>query len=168
MTISFFVPGHPKTAGSKRHVGRGIIVDSSGAKGREWRALVQDRCREALQFSEKPAIAFGPVRLGVVFVLPRINAHYRGKEHKMRDDAPYHHATRPDTTKLLRAVEDSLTGIAWRDDAQVAVQEAWKVYGDEPGAFIRIEALPARGAMAHVPPEAVLIPSVLDLGGGMA
>ena len=45
-------------------------------------------------------------------------------------------------TKLIRAVEDALTGIVWRDDAQVAVQKVAKVYGDEPqGAVITIEEI---------------------------
>jgi len=44
-----------------------------------------------------------------------------------------YHTGRPDTDNLAKAVLDSLTGIAWRDDAQVSQLTASKIYvaGDE-------------------------------------
>lgn len=141
-TISFRVHGIPRPAGSKRHVGNGVIIDTSGRKGREWRALVQDRCREALgDCAELPAIPQGPVRLEVVFWLQRPNSHYRGKARTLRENAPTCHVSRPDATKLLRAVEDALTGIAWKDDAQVAEQTVCKYYGSAPSCMIDVTRL---------------------------
>jgi Holliday junction resolvase RusA-like endonuclease len=37
--------------------------------------------------------------------------------------------TKPDADKLARAILDSLTGVCWRDDAQVVDLRARKVYG---------------------------------------
>ena len=36
---------------------------------------------------------------------------------------------KPDSSKLLRAVEDSLTGTVWHDDAQVVSTQVEKRYG---------------------------------------
>jgi len=50
-------------------------------------------------------------------------------------------ASRPDLTKLIRSVEDALTGILWRDDAQVISQVALKRYAmpdETPGVRVRV------------------------------
>ncbi len=44
----------------------------------------------------------------------------------------------PDLDKLVRAVLDGLTAIAYRDDAQVTDIRAHKVYGENPGVEVRI------------------------------
>lgn len=45
-------------------------------------------------------------------------------------------AMMPDIDKLVRAVMDSLTGIAYRDDAQVIILTASKVYADKTSILI--------------------------------
>lgn len=50
-------------------------------------------------------------------------------------------ATRPDVLKLARCAEDSLTGIVWRDDAQIVEEHLFKYWG-EP-ARVEIEIKPA-------------------------
>ncbi len=50
---------------------------------------------------------------------------------------------RPDLDKLCRACLDSLTGIVWRDDAQVVRLEASKDYG-APGVMIWVEPIASR------------------------
>jgi Holliday junction resolvase RusA-like endonuclease len=49
----------------------------------------------------------------------------------------------PDVDKLLRGVQDSLSGVIYEDDAQIIRCLAWKVYADTrvPGAFIRVNEL---------------------------
>ena len=54
---------------------------------------------------------------------------------------------RPDLDKLCRACLDSLTGIVWRDDAQVVRLEASKGYG-APGVVIWVEPIAAREVAA--------------------
>jgi Holliday junction resolvase RusA-like endonuclease len=44
----------------------------------------------------------------------------------------------PDLDKLVRAILDSLTGVVWRDDAQVVDIVARKVYAETPGVDIAI------------------------------
>ena len=46
----------------------------------------------------------------------------------LKDSAPVFKDTAPDLSKLWRAVEDSLTGIVYKDDSQVvqlALQKRW-------------------------------------------
>lgn len=44
----------------------------------------------------------------------------------------------PDLDKLVRAVLDGLTAIAYKDDSQVTDIRAHKVYGENPGVEVRI------------------------------
>ena len=46
-------------------------------------------------------------------------------------------------TKLVRAVEDALTGLVWRDDAQVVVQTVRKRYGHPERAEVLVQEINA-------------------------
>ena len=48
---------------------------------------------------------------------------------------------KPDIDKLERAVLDALTGVIWKDDAQVVELRGSKVYGAPQGVSISIRAL---------------------------
>lgn len=135
---SFFVPGIPQPGGSKRGFvvnGRAVITEDA-KKSKPWRAVVALAARDAMA-GAPPMDA--PLRLVVVFVLPRPKGHF-GRRGLLPSARPWP-STKPDTTKLLRALEDACTGIVWRDDTQVVQQLAWKVYGPIPGAAVSI-ALP--------------------------
>lgn len=140
MQTEFFIPGIPATAGSKRFVGlsragRGILVDSAGAKGKAWRAVVAQYGHDCCQ-----APMPGPLRLTCRFVMPYRKGDLK-KDGTPKPTAPYWHTTKPDATKMLRALEDALTAIAWHDDAQISCQQVSKTYGANPGASIRIETM---------------------------
>jgi Holliday junction resolvase RusA-like endonuclease len=141
--IVFFVPGIPAPAGSKRFVGhskktgRAILVDMSGERGTNWRIAVQWHAQEQLLSGAVQFMHGTPLDLRVTFTMPRPKHHFR-KNGELKQDAPLFHTGTPDTTKLLRAVEDAITGILWHDDSQVAFQCAQKIYGTNPGAQITI------------------------------
>ena len=136
-TIRVF--GTPAPQGSKRHVGNGVLIESS-AKVKPWRQDVRAAALEA------DAHFDGPVSLTVGFLLRRPASHFRtGRNaHLLRDSAPAYPGKKPDIDKLLRSTLDGLgeSGI-WRDDAQVVRVRAEKLYADhEPvGAHITIEPL---------------------------
>lgn len=143
MRISLFVPGIPKPGGSKRgfynaKLGRVLITEDCKAS-KSWRAVVSLAAREAYQ--GYPLV--GPLELTVAFVMPRIGSHYgSGKNaEKLKPAAPKFHTVKPDATKLMRSTEDALTGILWRDDAQIARQTVEKSYGECAGAWITVEQL---------------------------
>ena len=148
MKIEFFVPGIPKTAGSKKYMGHNkkthkpIIIDTC-EKGGDWRAAVQAFAVKACD--GKPLMS-GPIYLHTSFYFARPKAHYgTGKNAQvLKPSAPKHHTKKPDTTKLLRAVEDALKGVIWHDDSQVIKQMTCKEYvcryaDDKPGAYVYIE-----------------------------
>jgi len=53
-------------------------------------------------------------------------------------------AVKPDVDKLVRAINDALTGIMFKDDAQVVSMSVSKEYDDErrPGAYVTISRFP--------------------------
>lgn len=51
------------------------------------------------------------------------------------------HVVRPDVSKLVRAAEDSLTGIVWADDSQVIKLVAEKFYGQPERVELTVKAL---------------------------
>lgn len=150
MTLSFTVYGVAAPAGSKtsgqRKDGSRFVRDSS-RRAAPWKHDVANAAAVAAGEAEH-RVSFGvlldgPLALYVRFVIPRPKGHYgvRG----LRPSAPAHPTTRPDITKLLRAVEDALTGIVWRDDAQVVEQRASKVYGEPARCEIAISPIPTGG-----------------------
>jgi crossover junction endodeoxyribonuclease RusA len=133
--IQFFVPGICKPAGSKRHIGHGVVIDAC-EKTKPWQADVKVFALKA--YSGKPID--GPIGLNLVFVMQRPKYHFN--KNGLKKSAPAWHISRPDETKLTRAVEDALTGIIWVDDSQICKSSKEKIYGDHPGVHIAIYELP--------------------------
>lgn len=138
--ITFWVPGNPKPAGSKRgFVNRktgGVIITDACKKTKPWQADVKVMAYGAMKGEP---LMDGPLELIVVFQQTRPKHHYRtGKNANiLRDDAPKFPISAPDATKLVRAVEDGMTGVVWKDDALVVDQLVRKRYGP-PGALITV------------------------------
>lgn len=135
--IQVTVYGIAQPAGSKRafahkHTGR-IIVTDANPRSRTWK---QEVAGEAVRTMNGRPPLEGPLTLNIVFWLPRPKSHSGTKG--IRPSAPRYPAGRPDTTKLIRAVEDALTGITWHDDAQIVYQQASKRYADNTGPCVAI------------------------------
>lgn len=133
--IKFFVPGKAAPGGSKRWVGR--LIDASD-KTKPWMSVVSAYAREAYSGE----LLTGPLSCTMEFRALRPKGHYckTGLNKKGRE-APYP-IVKPDLTKLVRAAEDALTGIIWRDDSQVCEHWNKKRYVDrDPGVLIEIEEL---------------------------
>lgn len=144
--IRFFVPGEPAPGGSKRafmnkRTGRVNIVEDC-KRTADWRRSVALAARSVW----RGAPLDGPLSLHVVFVRQRPKGHFRTSGGKPTAELKTWAAaelptTKPDTTKLLRSTEDALTGILWRDDAQVIEQAAAKTYGPKPGAWVIVSKI---------------------------
>ena len=141
--IEFFVPGRPRTAGSKRafpirrrdgSLVRIAVTDDSGPEGKAWRAVVQDAARAV--FPPEVPLLSGHVELRLEFQVMRPKGHYGARG--LRASAPVHPTTKPDLLKMARAVEDALTGVLWRDDAQIVTEILTKRYADRPGVVVRV------------------------------
>lgn len=127
--IAFTVYGKPAPAGSKRgfynaKAARVIITDAS-KNSRPWKAQVSDAAAEAM---DGGALLNGPVELSLTFYVPRPKGHFGAKG--VRPSAPTSPTVKPDLLKLARAVEDALSGIVYRDDAQIVTEHLEKHYGE--------------------------------------
>lgn len=134
--MRFTVYGTPGPKGSKRHVGNGVMVESS-AKVKPWAEAVKWAAFEAMQPRAGQGIR-GPVSLHVTFTL----AKPKSAPKKMRS----YPERKPDIDKLLRSTLDALKSAGcYEDDARVIELTAAKRFpheGDDslhlPGAVIRI------------------------------
>lgn len=151
LVVDFSVLGKPQPAGSKRHVGKGRIIDDN-PHAADWKGAVGIAALDylagltgATEHDEQPLWLDGPLGLVCVFTFGRPKSHFRSGRFagQLKTGAPRAPTVKPDTTKLVRAVEDALTGIVWRDDAQVIEQSACKRYGSPPGARVVIYRAPA-------------------------
>jgi len=128
MTYTFFVVGDPRTKGSKSLYrmpnGRYRMVEAGGNKLKKWMRSVEDR---ALHTFKKPIE--GAIRVDCCFQF---------KRPKSVKNRPIPHV-RPDLDKLLRAINDALTGVAFKDDAQVTKIVATKRYTEsDAGCLISV------------------------------
>lgn len=127
--LSFYVEGIPAPQGSKSQTRTGRMYEASKILP-AWRKAVKAAAVEAL--NGRPGFEKGePLTLGAAFYFPR------GKTVTRK-----HHTVKPDLSKIVRAVEDSLTDAgAIHDDSQiVAYPGTAKRYADEcpPGVRITI------------------------------
>ena len=128
------VYGLPAPQGSKRHVGKGIMVESSKNVA-PWREAVKQAALVVLADGqgglESPLD--GPLIVTMEFVLPRP----KSAKPDARPDK------RPDLSKLIRAAEDALTDAGvWADDARVVTCNASKWYVgpgcERPGMIVTV------------------------------
>jgi crossover junction endodeoxyribonuclease RusA len=134
--ITFHVLGLPIAQGSKNQFGG----ESNAKLLKPWRNDMRVAAFGAM--SGYPPWT-GPVALRATFIFPRPQTHLRtGKRAgEVKDNAPGWKSSAPDLDKLLRAVGDALTGVAFRDDAQIVDIAATKIYGQTPGVTIHLFSL---------------------------
>ena len=132
--ITFTVPGRPRPQGSMRWVkskNTGNPVPTTNTKMKEWRSDVGWFAHQVIANRR----FIGAVGATMTFTFERPKKHYRtGKySHLLRDDAPERHTQTPDVDKLIRAVLDALTGVAYGDDCVVDRVGAAKRWGSPEG-----------------------------------
>jgi crossover junction endodeoxyribonuclease RusA len=134
MMIEYTIEGIPRPQGSKRHVGKGIMVESSKYVA-NWRAFARLKATIAMQGKDRLAKPTA-VKLVVMFGFDRPQKHFTAKGR--RADAPFYHTGKPDTDKLLRALLDSMSGVVYDDDSQVAVVEVRKLYLSAAATHVQV------------------------------
>lgn len=142
MKIRFTVHGRPQQRGSKRATlipdkkggfrkrpdGKPIIVArDDNEKSGDWMNSV----RAAAAEHRDGELLGGALRLTCWFYFQRPKSHFGSGRNadRLKPSAPAHHVQAPDLSKLIRCLEDALTGVIWVDDRQVCG------YGSETGKF---------------------------------
>jgi len=147
-TITFRVHGRPQPGGSKRAfairkagalTGRVAVTDTN-PRAHDWKAQViaaADNVRDG-----QPLLT-GPLHVEITFLLPRPKGHYGTGRNQgfIRRSAPTYPAVKPDVSKLARPTIDALSGVIWRDDAQIVDEIHRKRYEEPIGAYIRIKEM---------------------------
>ncbi len=138
MTLTFRVFGEAQPKGSTRAFVRNIrgkqraIITSDNPSLAKWEQLVRFEAQTALRLAKHEACPFfdGPVLVEVAIGLvrpPSVSAKKRPLP-----------VVKPDIDKILRACIDPLSGVLFRDDAQVCKVIASKVYLAAGPAFADI------------------------------
>jgi crossover junction endodeoxyribonuclease RusA len=114
--ITFFAAGTPAPQGSKRHIGLGVMIESS-KKLKPWRLGVS---AIAMQEMKRKGLSLckGACAVELRFIMPRPKA--------IKNTA--RHSKRPDIDKLSRGVLDALTHVVYEDDSLVCELVASKWY----------------------------------------
>lgn len=108
------------------------MKEAGGDALKTWRSQVYASIVSAFP-SDADALIDGPVRLEVLFILPRPK--------KPKAEVPL---SRPDLSKLVRALEDELTGTVVSDDSRIVslvASKVWSSPGSPPGAVVTVEEL---------------------------
>lgn len=122
--IEFKVEGKPVPQGSLKVI-NGHVLHSQGSALAVWRSSVAWAAKQA-----GASVSEAPIAISMKFIMPRPKTVKRALP-----------TVPPDLDKLIRGVLDALTHIAYADDGQVIDIKAQKVYGDAPGAEIKITKL---------------------------
>jgi crossover junction endodeoxyribonuclease RusA len=122
--ISFFVEGTPRSQGSMRAFNNRVVHNKT-PELMAWRKAIA----VAAQVAGCQPID-SPIKIIMHFILKRPKSTKRK------------YPTVPlDLDKMVRAVGDSLTGVAYIDDAQIIEINATKSYGEPSGVHIEITDL---------------------------
>jgi crossover junction endodeoxyribonuclease RusA len=141
-TYHFFVPGKPATAGSKRAFpfkrsdgSLGVNVAHDNKQFASYRLEVAWLAEHAEGFVKfcRPK----PVSLTLYCFFERPVSHFT-RTGKLRCGVNPSYISKPDLSKIQRAIEDALTGVAYDDDCQITRVFALKQYGEQTGVHVSI------------------------------
>jgi Holliday junction resolvase RusA-like endonuclease len=136
LVAAYFVPGEPVAQPRPKATRQGDFIRMIEAPSKHpihpWKAALRQDSTRAM--AGRAPVDF-PIYLELLFVMPRPSDLRTTK--KLALVIP--HTKRPDLDNCLKAVEDAMTGIVWRDDSLVSTAWLRKRYvlADEgPGVHI--------------------------------
>lgn len=114
--------------GLARHVPSGSNANRNALKA--WDVAVREAARAAVGSIAAPPLVGVAIALAIEFRMARPGSHWGSGKHagRLKPSAPLYPIGKPDSSKLLRATEDSLTGIVWDDDSRVSLHHVDRLY----------------------------------------
>ena len=134
-SVTFKVPGKARPKQRPRVTKRGITFTPKETRNAE--AFVREIARQAMAGKEPFE---GAIRLSVTVgrSIPRgFSKMKRGRAIAGK----VWPTTRPDLDNLVKLIKDSISGICFRDDSQVVVLHAAKVYSDAEETLVTVEEI---------------------------
>lgn len=129
MTSEFTILGRPVPQGNMRAGKQGHLYYPNDKKLKAWRELIAWSAIEAGAKRLRGAIS-----VRAYFYFPHPKSHYVGGKFERGLQTKWagvvFHENPPDSDKLMRAVFDALTGVAWRDDCQGQIGRGYKLWVD--------------------------------------
>ena len=143
--LTFSMNGLPRGQGRPRAAKRGGFVAVYKADtDRRYEASVA-KVAEAAMAGRDPFE--GPLSLSLRFRMPiPKSSTKRVKTSMAAGEIPP--TTKPDTSNMVKAIEDAMNGVAFVDDAQIVRLFATKLYAEVPGVDVRVEAFEPQGGAA--------------------
>ena len=127
--IFVLIPGNPFGKQSVRAVARGGFAKTYMPKETvEYEARCAVEARASMAGKE---MILGPVAMRVVLHYP-IPASWSHRKRSQAISWQIRPTVKPDSSNVLKSVEDGFTGIVWKDDAQVVEHTISKVYSETP------------------------------------
>lgn len=137
MEFSFTVFGTAQPQGSTRaFIPRGWtrpVITTDNTKLKPWRQELAETAMVAMnEHGAKMAARGVPISVSLTFYFAKPKSEKKLVLHK---------TTKPDIDKLLRAVLDALTGIAYQDDSQVCECRVTKMFGSPARLEVQVSTL---------------------------
>ena len=85
---------------------------------------------------DKPIV--GALEMEIIFNMPIPKSYSNKKKIALMGT---HHTKRPDLDNLIKSIKDGLSGVAYKDDSQVSVIVAKKIYSTVPSVEVMIREL---------------------------
>lgn len=133
-SFQFTVIGEPQPQGSTRaFIPKGwnrAVITTANKKNKPWRQECSNAAMVAIEtFGFVPMMNGEPVELSVDFYFDKPKSVKKSVACKV---------TKPDVDKLVRSVCDALTGIAFKDDAQIVRLHSTKRFGTPSRAVVTV------------------------------
>jgi Holliday junction resolvase RusA-like endonuclease len=134
--ITFKVEGNPVGKQRARYVKRGNFVSTyTPEKTRTYESLIKDAAIKAMGSSEPletPVTLYLYIRLPIPksYSKKRTEACLNGSEHPIR---------KPDSSNILKSVEDGMNLVVYKDDCQIINHHITKVYSSQAGVNICVK-----------------------------
>lgn len=134
MKVRFTVPGEPKGKGRPRMTKTGHTYTPQDTVLYENLVKLEylQQCGKAKFDSKTPV----DMRITAYFAIPKSTSKSKRQamlDHKIRP------IKKPDSSNILKAVEDALNGIAYADDAQIVDTQMRRFYSNEPRVVVTLQ-----------------------------
>lgn len=130
--ISLEISGVPVPQHRPRCTKNGHVYDDQ--------KLIKEQYRWQLKGQYRNEPLTSPISLDITFhmPIPKGTSSIRKKE---MINGMYYHIKRPDIDNLKKLVFDTMNGIIFKDDSQVAEVRARKIYSERPATIINVRSL---------------------------
>ncbi len=119
--------------GAVRMTGRGKYIRPNAQRYLTYKKLIQ---MHVLSQVKRRELLTGPLAVTVCFTMPIPQSWSKKKKLAVVGEW---HCKKPDIDNLVKGLFDSMNGLVWTDDNQVAVVKSFKIYGEDPKIEVHVE-----------------------------